>query len=79
MSQLTPFTTIRRKVICDYLDKFPNTSNRSLANIIYRDNPLMFTNSEQVRSIIRFYKGSWGVKARKILRFTKYYQHDPMA
>lgn len=51
-------------VVREYLEKFPNTPSRTLARMIYRDNVELFRDSESVRVIIRFYRGSCGDKHR---------------
>jgi hypothetical protein len=74
--QLSPYEQIRRKVLFEHLDKYPNTSSHSIARILVRDYPDYFNNHEHARSMIRIYKGSNGKYCRKILRNTKYYKPE---
>jgi len=57
------FTTSTCK---EYVLKFPNLSNRSLASLIYKENAKLFTNPEQVRGVIRLIKGQRGEFSRTI-------------
>lgn len=52
-------------IVKEYLDKFPICALASLARKIYKDNPLVFNNVEQIRSLLRYYTGSLGNKGRK--------------
>ena len=72
---MTPFQIERRKMMCIYMDKFPNASTRMLARIIYKEHPEFFNKFEHVRTMIREYRGSNGNYHRKAMRFTKYYKN----
>lgn len=54
------------------MEKYKDTSNRSLAKIMYRDYPEFFINTEYARSMIRLYKGKSGSTNKKRLRETKF-------
>lgn len=58
------------KIVLDYLQKFPNTPNHTLAKTIYDkiENKLHFTSAEAIRNLIRYYRGAHGNKLRKDLR-----------
>lgn len=57
--------SIKREVVLEYINKFPNSSKKSLANLIYKENPELFINAENARTIIRYYTGTNGDKARE--------------
>jgi hypothetical protein len=76
MNGMSNFREERRKIVCKYLDKFPNASNHQLARMIFKDNPGLFSNQDSARSIIRIYKGSYGSLAKENMKFTKYYKNE---
>jgi predicted phosphodiesterase len=51
--------------VSEYIKKFPDAANGTLANILIRDLPEIFTDKEATRSSIRYVRGSLGVQARK--------------
>jgi predicted phosphodiesterase len=59
-------------IVNQYLDKFPNTKNLTLAKMIYNENKLLFKNLDSVRGIIRYYKGSKGKRNLKEILNDKY-------
>jgi predicted phosphodiesterase len=66
--------TITGKIVTEYLEKFPDLPNLSLAKKIYKENKKAFTSVDHVRSIIRYYTGNLGPKDRGALsdkRFAK--------
>jgi len=64
--------------ICrEYIKKYPaNTPNVKLARIILKENPLMFENVENIRTIIRGILGKMG-KQKHIVKQDKIYQDMP--
>lgn len=56
---------LQTKVIKEYITRFPNTTNRSLAVKIYKENKELFRDSEDVRDKIRYHKGAHGEKHRE--------------
>lgn len=66
---------MRGKLIKDYLVKYPNIASHTLSKMIYHDYPDMFTNVESVRSLVRYYKGCNGERARKYVmrKYGKYF------
>lgn len=62
---MTEFQKIRQKVVFKILEKFPNLSTRGIAIILYRDNPELFKDLENCRSVVRTARGQNGKKARK--------------
>jgi AMMECR1 domain-containing protein len=64
--------SLKGQVVLEYLEKFPNTTSRMLARIIYRDNMALFTTLDSTRLMIRYYRGSVGDTHRKALTNKKY-------
>ena len=58
-------TSINGQIVLDYLKKFPNTPNLTLAKKIYKENTKSFTSVDSVRSLIRLYTGNSGKKMAK--------------
>lgn len=48
----------------EYCSKYPSTSTRELARIMYKDNSKAFRDLEHARSIIRYYRGAMGNENR---------------
>lgn len=53
------------EVVQDYLRRFPETATRTLATMIYDQHSLMFTDAENVRTMIRYYRETIGKKNAK--------------
>lgn len=51
-------------IVKEYLEKFPTLSKKALSEKIYLDHPLIFKDSEDARSFIRYYTGSFGKSHR---------------
>lgn len=64
------------KIINPYLDKYPELSLRALAKLIYKENPLLFTNENAVRANIQYRKGSIGQQHRKYRKDDKYFKDE---
>jgi predicted phosphodiesterase len=60
------------KIITDYLDRFPNLPNMTLAKKIYNENKLQFNTLDTVRTAIRKLKGASGKQHLKSLGNDKY-------
>ena len=59
---------LQGKVITEYLTKYKDTANLTLAKKIYNENKLLFNNLETVRTTIRYYRGAKGeVRKEKLL------------
>lgn len=59
--------SIKSQLVIDYIKKFPNTPNLTLAKKIYKENSKLFIDVENVRSTIRTYTGNSGKNnAKKI-------------
>lgn len=72
--KFTPFQSMRRKLLFEMFDKFPELSNRGIAMILSRDYPEYFTNIENARDIVRLYRGKVGVRNRGYITIKKYYR-----
>lgn len=55
-------TTLTGKVVLEWLEKWPELPNLTLARMIYNkdDNHKLFTSIDHTRAIIRYYKGTIG-------------------
>ena len=42
------------------LNRFPKHGSKTIADLIYKENPLLFKNAEQVRSVVRSHRGENG-------------------
>lgn len=56
---------IAGQVVCEYLEKFPNTSSLGIARKLRHDNPQLFTSIEHARQRVRYYRGADGNRSRK--------------
>lgn len=54
--------TIKHDVVTDYIAKFPELPNNTLAHLIFSREEGLFTSPESARSAIRYYKGALGEK-----------------
>lgn len=57
--------SLKSQVIQDYLTRFPNAYSKTIANLIYKENPSLWSNVEAVRRNIRYWRGSLGKKHRQ--------------
>jgi hypothetical protein len=63
-------------IVKKYLEKYPNLPTLTLAKKIFKENSLYFKTVEQVRSKIRYYRGSKGSYCLKNLGDTKYLSEE---
>jgi hypothetical protein len=70
------YSKIRRRVVLEYLEKYPQTPSRTIARIIVRDNPGLFSDLEDARGLIRMFRGQSGEGHRKSVRLTKHYTYE---
>lgn len=73
---MTPYQIQRRKLVCEYLDKYPDAPTKQLARMLVRDLPEYFNDIEKARGYLRCYRGAMGAYIRKSIIFTKYYKND---
>ncbi len=69
---MTEYEAIRRKVITEEMDKFPDIQNRTLTRLLMKKYPAMFTDEEVTRSAIRYLRGASGSKHRSYLKDKTY-------
>jgi len=74
MDRSTPYYQIRKKIIFDLLEKYPDTSTRGLSRIVARDFPEFFKDAEEARTHIRVYTGKSGGAMRERIKMRKYYK-----
>jgi len=60
-------TTIKGEIVKEYLQKWPDLKNRTLARKIHEENPLVFSDVEEARFVVRSYRGKAGDYKRKHL------------
>ena len=72
--RFTPYQAMRRKLLFEVFDKFPDLSSRGISMILSRDYPEYFTSTENARDLVRLYRGKVGVKNRVYLTINKYYK-----
>jgi len=72
----SPYLDIKRKIVFDNLEKYPETATRALARIIYAEGPELFKDYEDARSWIRVYRGQRGPKLREQIKMKKYYKDE---
>lgn len=53
------------ELVLQYIKNYPNLPDLTLAKLIYKENPILFTSVENVRSSVRAYRGHSGEKNRK--------------
>lgn len=69
---MTDFQKMRREIVCEVLDKFPNISTRAASIILYRDYPLLFNSQNHARMTVQYLRGEMGEENRKALKDKKY-------
>jgi hypothetical protein len=65
-------TKITGEIVQDYLKRFPMIGAKTLANKIYAENSVLFTDPESVRAHVRYYLGQLGKLGRKDLGTTQF-------
>ena len=56
---------IKGEIVQQYLRKYPDIATRTLARIIFQDNPNIWIDEENVRTSIRYYRQSNGAMSRE--------------
>lgn len=69
-----PYLALKLKVLFEYLEKFRETPSKTLARMVFRDQPSFFKDEEEVRAKIRQYRGKSGATLRSQIKETKFYQ-----
>jgi predicted phosphodiesterase len=57
--------TVKGEIVREYIDKFPKHATHALAKAIYAHNKKVFKDGEEVRSLVRYYRGASGKAVRK--------------
>jgi len=57
--------TIKAKCVRKYLERFPDTPTLTIAKKIYKENIELFTDVDNARSIVKYYRGQNGENKRK--------------
>ncbi len=52
-------------IVLSYIDKYKDFSKKAVSEKIYLDHPLIFSNPEEARALVRYYTGSNGEQKRK--------------
>ncbi len=66
--------SIKAQTVKEFLIKFPNLPLLTLAKTIYSKNKPLFTNVEEVRSIVRYHSGKSGDARRKCVENSDFYK-----
>jgi len=66
------FYSLRRTVICDTLDRYPDMGSHTMARLLQRKYPEMFPSHEVTRNAIRYLRGVNGIQSRRVLKDKKY-------
>ena len=56
--------TAKGELVKTYLVQYPHSSTQYISHLIFTDHPSFFDNSEQARSMVRYYRGATGTKNR---------------
>ena len=56
-------STIKQNVVLDYIAKYPELPNRTLAHLMFSKEEGLFKDPEAARNVIRYYKGAYGEKS----------------
>jgi predicted phosphodiesterase len=63
--------TVKGKVALEYIKRFPNAKNKTLARKMFRDNPEVFSSLDQARRLIRYHVGAAGDPNRQKVESTR--------
>lgn len=66
----------RKEVVLKYLEEYKDIGHAPLSRMIYENNRDLFNDSEQARSIIRYYRGKTGNHNRKYLKESKHLEKE---
>jgi len=76
-------TTIVGEVTKEYLSRYPNTASKTLAEMLVRDHPQIFTSVEHARVRVRYYRGAHGGLKRQQISTREHFRvtetHNPFA
>ena len=61
-------TSIKGDIVKSYIAKFPKATSKNLAQKIFKENGSVFSDMEDARSIVRYYRGAHGKESRRLVR-----------
>ena len=64
--------SIKGEIVNKYMEHWSHLPSLSLAKLIYKKNKSAFIDIENVRSIIRYYRGQHGAAQREIVKGTEH-------
>ena len=67
---------VGKDIICEYLERFPETPTLTLSKLIYKENKECFPRLEAVRSLVRYYRGQNGKYGRDKVSTKKYFKES---
>jgi predicted phosphodiesterase len=70
-------TKLSGTIVKEYLGRFPDVPNLTLARKIYKENKEAFTSIETARSAIRLHRGKMGNKNRKNIKDKEFFGQKP--
>lgn len=59
-----PITSIRQRLVFDYLRRFPSLPTLTIARLIRKEHPRVYPSLSAARKNIMFYRGEWKVRGR---------------
>ena len=59
--------TLKGETVREYLQNYPKTSKKTLAEKVYKEHRLLFKDVEEARSLIRYYTSASGKRTRKMV------------
>lgn len=74
-----PQSNVIGQLVKEYLHKYPSASKKTIAEKLYKDNPLVFKDTESARRMVRYYTGANGKHTYKnpIMRDTNFSNTNP--
>jgi hypothetical protein len=66
------FNEIRREVLFEALEEFPEYGNMTIAKMLYNKHPELWSSLETTRTAVRGYRGAMGPRNLKYLKNKKY-------
>lgn len=67
---------LKSDIVKQFLTEYPETPSKTLAIIIYRENPKLFKDVENARTMIRHYRGNHGNKNRNKVADKSFYRDN---
>jgi len=64
----------KAELVKEYLIKYPNHPDLTLAKVIHKENPLLWTSLDSVRGMVRKYRGHLGVEHRRWTKDKQFYK-----